>query len=56
MERLTIKFVLSAFRRNSSMSMHINTCELSRHNTKISKQASVITLSLTNAFLKEANN
>ena len=36
--------------------MRINTRELSHHSKKTSKQASLITLSLTNAFLKEAND
>ena len=55
-ERYTIDLVLLAFWRNSCIRMRINTCELSRHSTKTSKQASVITLPLTNAFLKKANN
>ena len=36
--------------------MRMNTRELSRHSTKNSKQSSSITLSLTNALLKKAND
>ena len=48
--------VLLAFQKTVVIRMYINTHELSRHSTKTSKQASLITLSLTNMFLKKASN
>ena len=53
---LLIDLVLSDFRETVVICMNINTRELSRHCTKTSKQVSLITVSLTNVFLKKASN